>query len=39
MRPVDDDLPLEVLHKVPVLLLVSLQEGVARAPVKGRQTR
>ena len=37
MRPVDDDLPLEVLDKVPVLLLVTLQEGVAGAPVKGRQ--
>ena len=36
---ISDHLPLEVLHKVPVLLLVSLQEGVARAPVKGRQTR
>lgn len=34
-----DDLPLEVLHEVPVLLLVSLEEGVARAPVQGRQTR
>ena len=37
MRPLDDDLPLEVLDKVPVLLLVTLQEGVARAPVKGGQ--